>query len=48
MLKSLWRIAIGKPCVGKLQARFDEGAVETCGKIPWRATALLYSVVRPL
>lgn len=31
LLKGLRRIAIGEPCVGKLQARFDEGALETCG-----------------
>lgn len=29
MLKSLWRSVIGKPCVGKSQARFDEGPLET-------------------
>ena len=43
MLKSLRRIAIGKPCEGKLHARFDEGPLETCGAKP-RGAPAAYSV----
>ena len=49
MLKSLRRIAIGEPCEGKLHARFDEGAVETCriksGSAPRSYSATLAAVI---
>jgi hypothetical protein len=28
MCESLWKKMIGKPCAGKLHARFDEGELE--------------------
>ena len=45
-LKSLWRAAIGKPCVGERHARFDEGLLETCGEI--RGAPATYSVIQIL
>src|SRR5262245_28474177 len=38
---------VGEPYAGKPHVRFDEGALETCGCLPWRASTLLY-VENPL
>lgn len=49
MLKGLWRSTIGKPCVGKRHARFDEGALETYrhnggAPGPYSTSAMIHSL----